>query len=183
MLVALTGLHAAGKSYFTNNIPPELGFEVYDKKDIVKQLCEEEGIKNNQWCWYQEEYNKNPRLTTCKILSKLPLEKNVILDSVHSYKEWKIIQSVFDDSALIFIVTTEKVREKRWEIGDQQKDKTRMEYWHSEYEGERGCLLSEASWALNGAVSLETNISSFLDFINCYNLGKNQEHPLTFIKK
>ena len=42
MLIALTGLHASGKSYFANNIPVKYGFKVYNKKEVVKYICMEE---------------------------------------------------------------------------------------------------------------------------------------------
>ena len=32
MLIGITGLHGAGKSYFCNTIPPKFGFKVFSKK-------------------------------------------------------------------------------------------------------------------------------------------------------
>lgn len=55
MLIAMTGLHGAGKSYFASNIPAKYGFKVYNKKEIIKFLCKKKrgetigdnGIKKN----------------------------------------------------------------------------------------------------------------------------------------
>lgn len=167
MLIALTGLHASGKSYFASNIPQKFGFKVYDKKNIVKEICEEETNCDDYWKWYQEEYNKDPYKMTCKIISKIPLEDNIILDAVHSYKEWKIIESVVPEAMIVLINTPKVVRATRWESGDEIKDLKRIKYWHSDYNGEQGCLLTQVSWSFNGAAPLKTNEVSFNDFLNC----------------
>lgn len=183
MFIAITGLHASGKSYFIHNIPEVYGFEVYDKKDIVKKLCRKETERNDYWEWYKEEYNKNPYDTTYKILSELPFDKNIILDAVHSYKEWKIIKSINKEAIIVLVTTPEMIRATRWEEGDKEKDKIRIEYWHSDYEGESGCLLTEVSWSFNGAASLETNIASFEELIHCYGLNNNRNKQKILTRK
>lgn len=44
MLICLSGLHGAGKSYFSfqSGIPQKQGFKVFNKKDVVRNLCIEE---------------------------------------------------------------------------------------------------------------------------------------------
>lgn len=44
MLICLSGLHRAGKSYFSfqSGIPQKHGFKVFNKKDVVRELCVEE---------------------------------------------------------------------------------------------------------------------------------------------
>ncbi len=37
MLIGITGLHGAGKSYFCNTIPPKFGFKVFSKKAGVSK--------------------------------------------------------------------------------------------------------------------------------------------------
>lgn len=185
MLIALTGLHASGKSYFANNIPHKFGFKVYDKKNIVEQICKEETYYTDYWSWYQQEYNKDPYTMTYKILSKLPLEENVILDAVHSYKEWKIIESIVHDSMIVVITTPEDIRKNRWDNGDKEKDLKRIKYWHSDYKGEKGCLLTQVSWSFNGAASLETNEACFIDllkFIESEKARENFDNPKVLIR-
>ena len=118
-------------------------------------------------------FNKNPYDITYKILSELPFDKNIMLDAVHSYKEWKIIKSINKEAIIVLVTTPEMIRATRWEEGDKEKDKMRIKYWHSDYEGESGCLLTEVSWSFNGAASLETNIANFEELIHCYGLNNN----------
>lgn len=170
MLLCITGLHASGKSYFCDNIISKYGYQRINKKEIVANICEKEtGSKDDWQNWYKTEYNKNPFLTTLKIIKELPLEQDIVLDAVHSYKEWKIINSVIPQSMMIAITTPEDVRVSRHDVGDKEKDHKRIEYWHSDYNGEKGCLLSEVSWTFNGAAPDEVNemcFQSLLDYIN-----------------
>lgn len=172
MLVVLTGLHASGKSYFANNIAKGFGFNVVYKLDIVKKLSDKE--KKDFRIWYRENFNKDPYSTTEKILSELPLSENVILDSVHSFNEWRIIQSIVPDVVMISVITPECVRTARYENPDDNNDNKRLMYWHSDFNGERGCLLSQASWSINGAASLEANRAAFEDFLNFYKVNYNK---------
>lgn len=41
MIIALTGLHGAGKSYFANNIIAKYGFTICSKKDLIRYICKE----------------------------------------------------------------------------------------------------------------------------------------------
>ena len=173
MLIAMTGLHASGKSYFAKNVPPKFGFKVIDKKDIVKELCMEETNEKDYWKWYKTEYNNDPVLMTSKIISKIPLDENIVLDAVHSFKEWKIINSIVPDSIIVVVTTPEIVRSNRWNEGDKEKDIERIKYWHSDYNGEQGCLLTQVSWSFNGAASIETNEMNFEELLNCMNIKNN----------
>lgn len=175
MLIALTGLHAAGKSFFASNIPHKFGFEVINKKELVEYICRTETNKDDWLTWYRTEYNKDPFGMTSKIMSYLPKDKDIILDAVHSYKEWKIIQSIDSEALLAVITTPESVRSQRWEKDDPIKDIQRIEYWHSDYNGENGCLLTQASWSFNGAASLKTNEDSFRDLLRCIQKNKDQQ--------
>ncbi|MEI3391463.1 MAG: hypothetical protein V8R30_07635 [Clostridia bacterium] len=38
MLIGITGLHGAGKSYFCNTIPPKFGFKVFSKKQELARI-------------------------------------------------------------------------------------------------------------------------------------------------
>lgn len=173
MLIALTGLHAAGKSFFASNIPHKFGFEVINKKELVEYICKEETGSEDWLTWYRNEFNKDPFKMTYKIISYLPTDKDIILDAVHSYKEWKIIKSINSEAMLVVITTPEEIRSKRWEKDDNIKDIQRVKYWHSDYNGESGCLLAQASWSFNGAASLKTNEDSFRDLLKYIKKDKN----------
>ena len=149
MLIAMTGLHGAGKSYFASNIPAKYGFKVYNKKEIIKFLCKKKTGRDDWGQWYKEEFNKDARNMTEMILSCIDLNEDVILDAVHSDLEWGIITSCVPNAELIGVITPEFIRQQRREPGDIEKDKKRKEYWHNG----GGCLLAELSWTLNGGAS------------------------------
>lgn len=161
MLIAMTGLHGAGKSYFVSNIPAKYGFKVYNKKEIIKFLCKKKTGRDDWGQWYKEEFNKDARNMTEMILSCIDLNEDVILDAVHSDLEWGIITSCVPNAELIGVITPEFIRQQRREPGDIEKDKKRKEYWHNG----GGCLLAELSWTLNGGASLEFNDKAFQEFL------------------
>jgi hypothetical protein len=184
MLLVLTGFHAAGKSFFTHNVAAKQGFIACDKKDVIKKIYNSENREiQDYWEWYRVEYNKDPVLMTSKIISELPLDQNVILDSVHSYKEWRIIQSIIPDAVLVLIATPKDTRAERWEEGDPQKDLKRAQYWHSDYNEEKGCLLSEVGWAFNGALPPEVNAICFAELKKYYGLNQESEHNSVLTRK
>lgn len=161
MLIALTGLHASGKSYFANNIPVKFGFKIYNKKEIVKYICKESTGREDWAEWYREEFNKNAYNITNMILSNINLDENIILDAVHSDLEWGIISSIVPDAELIGIVTPDFIRQQRREEGDIEKDKKRIKYWHNG----GGCLMTDLSWTINGGASLQINQEMFKEFL------------------
>lgn len=162
MLIALTGLHAAGKSYFANNIPTKFGFKVYNKKEIVRYICEEENGGQDSTQWYREQFKNNPYEITKKILSYIDENEDIILDAVHSDLEWNIISSIRIDAEIVAIITPEFIRNKRREDGDEQKDIQRIGHWHNG----GGCLMTKISWSFNGGAPLEINEKMFEEFIN-----------------
>lgn len=166
MFIALTGLHGAGKSYFSLNIAKSFNFMVYNKKEIVRKLCERATGNPDNWNrWYNDEYEKDPVAMTKRILYELPLEQNIILDAVHSNLEWDIIKSIVPDAALAVVITPYEIRkERKGEYGIDKGDASRIRYWHTNG-ATTDCLLTSACWSFNGAASLETNLNSFNDFI------------------
>lgn len=169
MLLAFTGLHSAGKSYFVSNVPEEYGFKVYNKKEIVKQLCKEQTGRDDYMAWYGERFEKNPVEMTSLIINRLPLNEDVVLDAVHSNLEWEIIKQLVPESYLILIVTLDSIRKERWNLRGENiemdvANKKRVNYWHN-IKGDNQCLLQYVDWAFNGGSSIETNKLSFEDFI------------------
>ena len=161
MLIALTGLHGAGKSYFACNIPVKYGFNIYNKKDIIKSICKKQTGRDDWGDWYREEFNRDPHKITANILSCVDYESNAVLDAVHSDLEWKIILDSIPDAYLIGIVTPDFIRAQRREEGDVEKDKQRIVYWHNG----GGCLMTNLEWTINGGASLDLNELSFKEFL------------------
>lgn len=181
MFIAITGLHAAGKSYFVNNIPVKYGFNVYNKKDIIKYVCERETDREDWAEWYKEQFNSNPYNITKEIVSYINLSENVVLDAVHSDLEWGIIKSIVKDAELIGVITPEFIRETRRDMDDKKRDRQRIAYWHNG----GGCLLSDLSWTFNGGASLELNEKMFREFLE-YQRKKQlhkEEQEVTFSDK
>lgn len=176
MFIAMTGLHGAGKSYLVEHISKNFDFYVYNKKEIVRNLCEKATGNGEIWNkWYNDEYNKDPILMTNRILNELPLGENIILDAVHSNLEWEIIKSVIPNASLAIVVTPYEIRKERKGTYDIDKgDSSRIGFWHNN-KAESNCLLTSASWTFNGASSIETNLQSFEEFIN-YLKQESQEN-------
>ena len=101
MLIALTGLHGAGKTYFASNVPIKFGFKVYNKKEIIQYICKEKTGRSDWRQWYKEQFNKDAYKITEMILSYIDLNNNNILDSVHSDLEWQIISSIVPNSEIV----------------------------------------------------------------------------------
>ncbi len=186
MLIALTGLHGAGKTYFASNVPIKFGFKVYNKKEIIQYICKEKTGRSDWRQWYKEQFNKDAYKITEMILSYIDLNNNNILDSVHSDLEWQIISSIVPNSEIVGIVTPEFIREQRREVEDEEKDKQRIKYWHNG----GGCLMTYLSWTFNGGASLELNerlFAEFLDYLhkkqlsikgNCVQFSDNKDERI-----
>ena len=161
MLIALTGLHKSGKSYFANAIPPKYGFITVNKKKIIEQLCFEKTERTDWNAWHAEEFNKDAQAITQEILERIP-EGDVVLDAVHSNLEWEIIKELYPDAVLAVVVTMEKDRINRWSLKDNMnaQNAKRIGFWHNP-SAENQCLLSYASWSFNGSDTLENMENSF----------------------
>ena len=169
MFIALTGLHCSGKSYFSSNLPPEFGYTVFRKCDIVETIFEREGTENysDSHKWYNDQFENNPNNITIKIIEEVAsFGDNVILDAVHSNLEWEIIKTIRPDAKLIEFVTPKSVREKRWESKYvlDDKDASRINFWHNSKAQSR-CLLTEVDWVFNGCASLNFNNECFREFL------------------
>ena len=173
ILLGITGLHAAGKSYMLQHVPQEFGFKVYNKKEIIADICEQmTGTRDNWGEWYKKEFNSDPYKMTFRIISRLE-GKRVILDAVHSHKEWQIIKQLAPNALLMNVTTPQCIRDTREEPDDKIKNIQRIKYWHNIYGEHMGCLLSEVDWSFNGATPLETQKETFrqlMYFINSRNI-------------
>lgn len=162
MFIGITGLHGSGKTYFSNNIPTKYGFLVYYKNDIIAD------IYNHVDNWeelYRKEYRTNPYNLIKNILSRLPLEEDILLDAVHNNREWNIIKSIIPNAKLILVTTPREIRVSR-RIQNTQKDEKRIQYWHNvNKDNTVDCLLTQISWSFNGNASIENNQRNFEEFL------------------
>lgn len=173
-LLAITGLHAAGKSFMLERVPKKFGYDVYNKKEVIADICEAVTGKREQWSeWYKKEFNENPAKMTFRILSQIRSE-NAILDAVHSHREWKLIKEMYPDALLLSVNTPQIVRDTREEPEDKIKNIQRIKYWHSVYGDILGCLLSEVDWSFNGAASLKSQTDSFAELVKFINGRQRQ---------
>lgn len=162
MLIGITGLHGAEKSYFCNTMSPEFGFKVFSKKQELAKIYKTKTGRDDWENWYRKEYETDPKKITEFILLGINESENIILDAIHSQVEWHIIKQHFPNAELVEVITPEPIRLQRMAPLDIEKDKKRIEHWHSE----NGCLLSEVGWSFNGAASKELNEQSFREFID-----------------
>lgn len=182
ILLAITGLHAAGKSYMLQRVPKEFGFNVMNKKEIIADLCKvATGSADNWGEWYKKEFNSDPANITFKILNHLEGEK-VILDAVHSHREWQLIKQVCPGALLMTVTTPQCIRDIREDPGDKIKNIQRIKYWHSVYGDTFGCLMAEVDWSFNGAAPLESQKQSFRDLVRFIN-SRNSRIRSNIIQK
>ncbi|MDR2901685.1 MAG: hypothetical protein LBU87_01055 [Lactobacillales bacterium] len=161
MLIAFTGLHATGKTYLTDCIHKKFGFDIYNKQEIIANICEKQTGRKDWYKWYHEKFRKDSTDITSQIARQLPFDRNIILDAIHNPIEWKIIQSIIPLAFLAVVITPKPIRSTRWDEGDHIKDIQRIKYWHSVYGNSTDCLLAHADWSFNGAASREINEKNF----------------------
>ena len=64
MLIAFTGLHAAGKSYLIEKISEKYSIKSYNKRQILKEIYYSENQEYDKYYgdWYREEFYKNYKM-------------------------------------------------------------------------------------------------------------------------
>lgn len=137
------------------------GFKIFSKKVELLKIYKTITGKNDWIDWYRKQYKKDSKKITEFILSNIGESDDIIFDAVHSPIAWEIIKLKFPKAELIEIITPYDIRLKRTSVKDIEKDKKRIEYWHSD----NNCLLTNVSWAFNGDVSKELNIKLFEEFL------------------
>ncbi len=162
MFIGITGLHGSGKSYFAHNIPTKYGFLVYYKNDIIADIF------NYVPGWeelYRKEYQRDPRKLILNILSRLPLDRDIVLDAIHNNNEWNIIKSIIPNAMLLLVTAPKEIRISRRKE-NIEKDMKRIQYWHKiKKDNTVDCLLTQVSWSFNGNASLESNSKNFEEFL------------------
>ena len=121
MLIGITGLHGAGKSYFCNTISPEFGFKVFSKKQELAKIYKTKTGRDDWENWYRKEYETDPKKITEFILLGINESENIILDAIHSPVEWHIIKQHFPNAELVEVITPEPIRLQRIRYRKRQK--------------------------------------------------------------
>ncbi len=185
MFFALTGLHRAGKSTFANTVATKHGFISINKNELLAKICKEETGSDDWKAWHKYNVDANYEEFIKKMVSYLPLDKNIILDSVHSNLEWELIKKYIPNAQLIYINSFKSIREKRWKLEEntdlETKDAQRIAYWHSNH-GFSQCLISEACWCINGFGSTDLIERSFLELLQLTK-ENDTDQPIKIKKK
>ncbi len=168
MMLVLAGLHGAGKSYLSSVISRDFSWEVCVKRDILKLLHSYEGGESDWVAWYRSLYvSIGSYSVTKKLASLIPSRDRIVLDSVHSYSEWRAVREARPDSVLAAVIAPKAVRLARNEPEDVVLDERRVACWHDEEE-KSSCLIAESEWCFNGALPLKTLHGEFEEFLNHY---------------
>lgn len=169
MIVGLTGLHGAGKSYTGKLLEEVFGWKYFEKRVYLQTL-----FKNDQkvkpslkWIeWHRELYLKDGSFKIMKeILGKnFPIKKVLIVDSVHNAEEWRAVKDTDSRAILVGVFSPSPVRAMRRDQEEGVLDKKRIIHWHESNDDNIVCLLSEVEWAFSGILPREllTNQFNFL---------------------
>lgn len=158
LLIGMTGLHAAGKTHFTDRVV-DSDFVIVNKKNVIRDLSKRDGEKNPR-LWYRKQVAKHGMdYVTTLIYNELPKNTNVVLDAIHNPDEWNAIKRLESDAVLLYVVTPASIRDEREDAGDKEKNTVRLKYWHGSEKSD--CLLSKADWSINGAEPIELQKQSF----------------------
>lgn len=165
-MLVLTGLHGSGKSHLSSLIATEYGWSVCIKRELLRQLHADEGGGEDWIVWYRALYALiGPYEVTKKLLRLVPQGDRMVLDSVHSYAEWKAVREIRSKSTLAIVVAPKAVRVARNGPEDPALDIQRIGFWHDDNAG-NACLVSESEWCFNGAASSDILRQEFEAFLS-----------------
>lgn len=156
MIIGLTGLHGAGKSFLANIMSTRLKWRIVNKRNVMKEIYEKQApVDDLTWeDWYRVLYGKVGAFNVMTmIIEEFVQEKErfpIVLDAVHNTDEWRAIKYVYPESLLVGVFSPKKIRIARNDQGDAELDVKRIIYWHENVLGELSCLLSEVEWAFSG---------------------------------
>jgi len=156
MIIGLTGLHGAGKSFLAGIMNTGLKWRLADKRNILMNMyIKQTPIDDLTWeDWYRILYGKVGAFNVMTmILGEMDKEKEglpIVLDAVHNTDEWRAIKYVYPESILVGVFSPKRIRFARHDEGDEDLDAKRIIYWHENVLDELSCLLSEVEWAFSG---------------------------------
>lgn len=166
MIVGLTGLHGAGKSYTGKLLEKEFGWNHFEKRAYLQALFKNEQKINSslKWVdWHRELYLKNSSFKTMKEIlgKKILTQKVLIVDSVHNAEEWRAVKDADSRAILVGVFSPSPIREMRRDKEEGALDKKRIIHWHESNDDNIVCLLSEVEWAFSGILPHKLLIDQF----------------------
>jgi len=156
MIVGLTGLHGAGKSYVGQLLKETFRWTHFEKRAYLKTLYK---IKNSQesialsWLdWHHQLYSSKGSFYVMLEILKMnfPNQSVLVVDAVHNIEEWRAIKQVEPRAILAGVFSPSSTREERREPEESILDKKRIAHWHGNADVSNHCLISEAEWAFTG---------------------------------
>jgi len=158
MIVALTGFHAAGKSYLAQVMAESLGWVHFHKQNQMKVFYEKQRLNHlnlPDWnSWQVKMFQENGHYEVMSwLLGGVRNDQILVVDSLHHPDEWKAVRDFDSRAILVGIFTPNTVRSVRRDEGEDELDAKRQSYWHDE--NHRRCLLSSVEWSFVGSLSRE----------------------------
>jgi hypothetical protein len=156
MIVGLTGLHGAGKSFLAQIMHDKIGWEVVIKRDVLRMIYEKsDPVDGLTWEeWYRVLYAKiGAYKMMCMVIDEARISERksiVVIDSIHNTDEWRAVKHLHSEAILVGVFSPREIRQSRNTLKDVELDVKRIIYWHENVLGEFSCLLSEVEWAFSG---------------------------------
>lgn len=160
MIIGLTGLHGAGKSYIGKLLEEVLGWEHFKKREYLQKLyhsSEKRRSPPNWLEWQSKLYLKKGSFKVMQeILAKdIPTQQVLVVDAVHNAEEWRAVRAIESRAILIGVFSPSSIRAIRRDPEEELLDKKRIAHWHESNDDDIVCLLSHVEWAFTGTMPRE----------------------------
>lgn len=154
-IIALAGLHGAGKSHFAQALHARSGWPRFAKLEVLRRLYvggwEHDPDAETWEGWYAHLY---PRIggdaVIRRVLAEMGEHPVCVLDAIHSTEEWSVILNTHPGSILVNVCAPRAIRRQRREEPERQ-DRSRIDFWHQGGD----CLQGYVDWAIPGMLSGE----------------------------
>lgn len=176
MIIALTGLHRAGKTTITSRMQEEFNFQVIKKIDLLEKEYKKEATSLDFESWMQKSYQNDAYAFSKRLFANIPLNQKTVIDALYNANEWQALKDMYKKHAmLINVVTPQDVIEKRCVNDDNHKNikeanDRRIKFFHigNNNSSHSKCLLAEADWSLSGLDTKENFINNFKSILKYY---------------
>lgn len=180
MLIAVTGLHKAGKTTLTNIIKSQFDFKVIRKIDILREVYSQENSYMNIDTWQKYHYKKNTYEFTKKLFKdRFDEKENVVLDAIYNPNELYALKDLYPSVILASVITPRSVIITRGQADIEHDDIyrancSRQFFFHVDNSNHpsHNCLLAEADWSFNGVDTEENIKQSFRNLMNFFGSKK-----------
>lgn len=157
MIIGLTGLHGAGKSYTGQLLEEVLGWKYFEKRAYLQALYENDQKVNSLLSWFEWHRKLYSTKGSLKVMQEIleknfPMQKVLVIDAVHNAEEWRAIKDTDSRAILVGVFSPSPVRAIRRSPEEYLLDRKRITHWHesSNNNDDIICLLSEVEWAFTG---------------------------------